>query len=278
VRMKTRTYYAIITLIIGFLFFVVYTMPFIRSIVVSFMTWEQASRIPPEWIPKPFIPDNYMKLFRVAMFPRWVANTLIYGVAISITNIFLGLMAGYSFAILRYPGRDTVFSMLLALMMLPMFVTMVPMYVILRQLNLLDNIAALVILGMVSVSTVFMARQYYLSLPRDYFEAARLDGASYIRIFFEIALPMAKPLIIAITVYQFLGAWNAFFLPVIVLKSPENFVYAQGLNYAFSRGWYTEYTPIIAGTIIGSIPTLLFFLLFRKYLIGGIVIRTYRGR
>lgn len=276
--MKTRAYYAIITLIIGFLLFIVYTMPFIRSIIVSFMTWEQASRIPPEWIPKPFILDNYMKLFRIEMFPRWVVNTLIYGVAVSATNIFLGLMAGYSFAVLRYPGRDTVFSMILALMMLPMFVTMVPLYVILRQLNLLDNIAALIILGMVSVNTVFMARQYYLSLPRDYFEAARLDGASYIRIFFEIALPMARPLIIAVIVYQFLGAWNAFFLPVIVLKSPENFVYAQGLNYAFSRAWYTEYTPIIAGTIIGSIPTLLFFILFRKYLIGGIVIRTYRGR
>lgn len=274
--MKTHKYYAILTLGIGFLFFIIYTMPFIRSIIVSFMTWDQASKIPPEWIPNPFILENYMRLFRIELFPRWVVNTLIYGAGVSITNIFLGLMAGYSFAILRYPGRDMVFNMLLALMMLPMFVTMVPLYVILRQFNLLDNLAALVILGMVSVNTIFMARQYYLSIPRDYFEAARLDGASYIRVFFEIALPMARPLIIAITVYQFLGAWNAFFLPLIVLKTPENFVYAQGLNYAFSRAWYVEYTPIIAGTIIGSIPTLLFFILFRKYLLSGIVIRSYR--
>ncbi|MEM2204247.1 MAG: carbohydrate ABC transporter permease, partial [Sulfolobales archaeon] len=220
--------------------------------------------------------ENYMRLFRIELFPKWVINTLVYGSIVSISNVLLGLMAGYSFALLRYLGRDLIFNALLALIMLPMFVTMVPLYVILAQLRLIDNIFALPLLGLVGVNTVFMAKQYFLSLPREFFEAAKLDGASYIRAFFEIALPMAKPLIITITVYQFLGAWNAFFLPIIVLKSPENFVYTQGLNYAFSRAWYVEYTPIIAGTLIGSIPTLLFFIIFRRFLIGSIVIRTYR--
>ena len=274
---RTRAFYSAITLIIALILFIIYAMPFIRSIVVSFMTWEQASRIPPEWIPNPFTLANYIKLFRIELLPKWVINTIIYGLAISATNILFGLMAGYSFAILRYPGRDTLFSMLLPLMMLPMFVTMVPLYVILRQFNLIDNLLGLILLSMVSVNTIFMSRQYYLSLPRELFEAARMDGASFIRIFFEIALPMAKPLIITIVVYQFLGAWNAFFLPVIILKSPENYVYSQGLNYAFSRSWYVEYTPIIAGTIIGSIPTLVFFIVFKRFLLGGIVIRTYRG-
>ncbi|MEM4762695.1 MAG: carbohydrate ABC transporter permease [Desulfurococcaceae archaeon] len=274
--MKTRRFYALITFMLGTLFLLVYTLPFIRSLIVSFMTWDQASKIPPDWIPNPFTLENYMKLFRIELLPRWVMNTVLYGLAISLSNVFLGLMAGYSFALLKYPGRDTFFNAILALMMLPMFVTMVPLYVILVYFKLIDNLVALPILGLVSVNTVFMARQYFLSLPREYFEAAKLDGASRVRIFFEIALPMAKPLILAIIVYQFLGAWNAFFLPVIVLKSPENYVYAQGLNYAFSRTWYVEYTPIIAGTIIGSIPTLVFFVLFRRLLIGGIVIRSYR--
>lgn len=274
--MKTRAFYAMITFVVGLVLFLVYTTPFIRSLVVSFMTWEQASRIPPEWIPNPFTLENYAKLFRIELLPRWVLNTLFYGVTISVSHVFLGLMAGYSFALLRYRGRDLIFNILLALMMLPGFITMVPLYVLLIRLGLIDNIVALPILGLVGVNTVFMARQYFLSLPREFFEAARLDGASFIRIFFEIALPMAKPLIITITVYQFLGAWNSFFLPVIVLKSPENYVYAQGLNYAFARAWYVEYTPIIAGTLVGSIPTLLFFVIFRKFLLGGIVIRTYR--
>ncbi|MEM0001334.1 MAG: carbohydrate ABC transporter permease [Desulfurococcaceae archaeon] len=274
--MKTRRFYALITFMLGTLFLLVYTLPFIRSLIVSFMTWDQASKIPPDWIPNPFTLENYMKLFRIELLPRWVMNTVLYGLAISLSNVFLGLMAGYSFALLKYPGRDIFFNAILALMMLPMFVTMVPLYVILVYFKLIDNLVALPILGLVSVNTVFMARQYFLSLPREYFEAAKLDGASRVRIFFEIALPMAKPLILAIIVYQFLGAWNAFFLPVIVLKSPENYVYAQGLNYAFSRTWYVEYTPIIAGTIIGSIPTLVFFVLFRRLLIGGIVIRSYR--
>lgn len=274
--MRRRSYYELIAFLFGAFFFIIYTMPFLRSLVVSFMTWEQASRIPPEWIPAPFTLENYAKLFRIELFPRWVLNTLLYGGLVSISNILLGLMAGYSFALLRYPGRDLLFNALLVLIMLPMFVTMVPLYVILTQLGLIDNIFALPILGLVNVNTIFMARQYFLSLPREFFEAAKLDGASHIRSFIEIALPMAKPLIITITVYQFLGAWNAFFLPVIILKSPENFVYAQGLNYAFSRVWYVEYTPIIAGTLIGSIPTLLFFVVFRKFLIGGIVIRSFR--
>ncbi len=274
--MRKRVYYELIAFSAGVFFFVVYTIPFLRSLIVSFMTWEQASRIPPEWLPNPFILENYLRLFRIELFPRWVLNTLLYGGLVSISNVLLGLMAGYSFALLKYPGRDLLFNALLALIMLPMFVTMVPLYVILTQLNLLDNIIALPILGLVNVNTVFMARQYFLSLPREFFEAAKLDGASHLRTFVEIALPLAKPLIITITVYQFLGAWNSFFLPVIVLKSPENFVYAQGLNYAFSRVWYVEYTPIIAGTLVGSIPTLLFFIVFRKFLIGGIVIRTYR--
>lgn len=274
--MKTSRLYVMLTIIVGLIFFLVYTMPFIRSFVVSFMTWEQASKIPPEWNPNPFTLDNYARLFRIELFPRWIINTLFYGVTISISQVFLGLMAGYSFALLRYRGRDIIFNLLLALMMLPGFVTMVPLYVLLAKLGLIDNLVALPLLSLIGVGTIFMARQYYLSLPREFFEAARLDGASHIRTFFEIALPMAKPLIITIIVYQFLGAWNSFFLPVIILKSPENFVYAQGLNYAFSRAWYVEYTPIIAGTLVGSIPTLLFFILFRKFLLGGIVIRTYR--
>lgn len=274
--MRKRSYYELIAFIFGAFFFIIYTMPFLRSLIVSFMIWEQASRIPPEWIPAPFTLENYAKLFRIELFPRWVLNTLLYGGLVSISNILLGLMAGYSFALLKYPGRDLLFNALLALVMLPMFVTMVPLYIILAQLGLIDNIFALPILGLVNVNTIFMARQFFLSLPREFFEAAKLDGASHIRSFIEIALPMAKPLIITITVYQFLGAWNAFFLPVIILKSPENFVYAQGLNYAFSRVWYVEYTPIIAGTLIGSIPTLLFFVVFRKFLIGSIVIRSFR--
>ncbi|MFN3268127.1 MAG: carbohydrate ABC transporter permease, partial [Zestosphaera sp.] len=100
--MRKRVYYELIAFLAGVFFFVVYTIPFLRSLIVSFMTWEQASRIPPEWLPNPFILENYLRLFRIELFPRWVLNTLLYGGLVSISNVLLGLMAGYSFALLKY--------------------------------------------------------------------------------------------------------------------------------------------------------------------------------
>lgn len=236
------------------IFALVYLMPFIRSIVASFMEWAQASKYPPEWIPHPFTLENYRKLFRLELFPRWILNTSLYA-GITVTgNIIFSSMAGYAFARLKFPGRDVIFSSLLSLLMIPMFVTLVPNYIIIYKLGLVDNIFGLSLLSLVSVSSIFLMRQYFTSLPNEIFEAARLDGCGPIKSFFYIALPLAKPALGAVAVYQFLGAWNAFIGPLIFLRSPENFTLPVGLSFAFQRSMWTEYTPIIAGSIVRPLP------------------------
>ena len=250
----------------------IYLMPFLRSAVAAFMTWEQASKYPPEWIPDPFTLENFEKLFRLKFFPRWILNSAVYAGIIVAGNVIFTSMAGYAFARLRFPARDALFSALQALMMIPGFVTLVPNYIIIYKLGLVDNIIGLAILGIVNVSSIFLMRQYFLSLPEDIFEAARLDGCGPIKTFFYIALPLAKPAVGAVAVYQFLGAWNAFLGPLVFLRSPENFTLPVGLSFAFQRTMWVEYTPIIAGSLIASLPTIVLFVTLNKYLIRGIVV------
>ncbi|MFA4645945.1 carbohydrate ABC transporter permease [Pyrococcus kukulkanii] len=266
-----------ITYLVLVAFALVYLMPFIRSLVASFMTWEQASKYPPEWIPNPFTLDNYRKLFRLELFPRWILNTSLYAGIIVTGNVIFSSMAGYAFARLRFPGRDALFSALLSLLMIPMFVTLVPNYIIIYKLGLIDNILGLSLLGLTNVSSIFLMRQYFLSISNEIFEAARLDGCGPIKSFFYIALPLAKPALGAIAVYQFLGSWNAFIGPLIFLRSPENFTLPVGLTFAFHRSMWTEYTPIIAGSLVASAPTIILFIVLNKYLIRGIVVTGGKG-
>jgi len=259
------------------IFALVYLTPFIRSFVASFMTWEQASRFPPEWIPSPFTFENYLKLFRLELFTRWILNSALYAGVIVVGNILFASMAGYAFARLRFPGRDALFSALLALLMIPVFVTIVPNYIIVYRLGLIDNLFGLALLSLVNAASIFLMRQYYLSLPQEVFDAARLDGCGPIKAFFYIALPLGKPAIGAVAVYQFFGAWNAFLGPLVFLRTPENFTLPVGLSFAFQRSMWTEYTPIIAGSLVAAAPTILLFIVLNKYLIRGIIISAGKG-
>jgi len=256
---------------------IIYMIPFIRSLVASFMTWPQASAYPPQWIPDPLTFENYLKLFRLELFPRWILNTALYAGIVVAGNILFTTMAGYAFARVSFPGRDAIFSALLAMLMIPAFVTIVPNYIIIYKLGLVDNIFGLSLLGLASVSSIFLMRQYFLGLPQDILDAARLDGCGPIKVFFYVALPLAKPALGAIAVYQFLGAWNAFLGPLIFLRSPENFTLPVGLSFAFQRAMWTEYTPIIAGSLVAAAPTIILFIMLNKYFIRGIGLAAGRG-
>lgn len=254
-----------------------YMMPFIRSAVASFMVWSQASRYPPEWIPNPFTLENYIKLFSLTLFPRWVLNTALVSGLVTAFNLVTSSMAGYAFALLRFPKKDVIFSALLALLMVPPFVTIIPNFILVTKLGLVDNLIALAWLGSASVSSIYLMRQYYLSISREVFEAARIDGADPLRAFIYIALPLAKPALGAVAVYQFLGSWNSFLGPLVFLRSVENFTLPVGLNFAFTRSMWVEYTPIIAGSLVASLPTIVLYVILNKYLIRGVVVTAKKG-
>lgn len=264
--------YALMTLLAA-----AYFMPFIRSIVASFMTWAQASAYPPEWIPNPFTLENYAKLFRLSLFPRWILNTALVSGLVVAFNLVTCSMAGYAFALLRFPKKDLLFNALLTLLMVPPFVTIIPNFILMVKLGLVDNLVGLSFLGSASVSGIYLMRQYYLSLGKELFEAAKVDGADPIKSFFYIALPLSKPALGALAIYQFLGSWNAFLGPLIFLRSAENFTLPVGLNFAFARNMWTEYTPIIAGSLLASLPTIILYVLLNKYMIRGLVVSAKKG-
>ncbi|MGB9786630.1 MAG: carbohydrate ABC transporter permease [Infirmifilum uzonense] len=255
----------------------IYLMPFVRSIFASFMTWAQASAYPPQWIPNPFTLENYLKLFRLSYFPRWVLNTVFVSALIVAANTVTASMAGYAFAILRFPRKELLFSALLTLLMVPPFITLIPNFILVTKLGLIDNLLGLALLGSASVSGIYLMRQYYLSFGKELFEAARIDGADPLKSFFYVALPLSKPALGALAIYQFLGSWNAFLGPLVFLRSVENFTLPVGLNFAFSRNMWTEYTPIIAGSLIASAPTIILYVLLNKYMIKGTVVSAKKG-
>jgi multiple sugar transport system permease protein len=255
----------------------IYLLPFLRSIVASFMTWAQASAYPPEWIPNPFTLENYMKLFRLSLFPRWILNTALVSGLVVAFNLVTCSMAGYAFAVLKFPRKDLLFSALLTLLMVPPFVTLIPNFILITRLGLIDNLVGLAFLGSASVSGVYLMRQYYLSLGKELFEAARIDGADPLRSYLYVALPLSKPALGALAIYQFLGSWNAFLGPLVFLRSVENFTLPVGLNFAFTRNMWTEYTPIIAGSLVASAPTIILYVLLNKYMIRGTVVTARKG-
>jgi multiple sugar transport system permease protein len=269
---KLLSIYLILTI-----FAFVYLMPFLRSFIASFMDWDQASHYPPLWIPDPLTFINYLKLVQISLFPTWIINTAIYSGIIVVVNILTASMAGYAFALLNFPKKNIIFNALLALLMVPPFVTIIPNFIIYLKLGIIDNLLGLAMLSTANVSSIFLMRQYFLSLSKELFEAARIDGANPLIAFFYIALPLAKPALGAIAVYNFLGAWNAFLGPLIFLRSPENFTLPVGLSFAFSRSIWSDFGPIIAGSLVASSPTILLFVILNRYLIKGIVIRASKG-
>uniref|UniRef100_A0A7C4F9F0 Carbohydrate ABC transporter permease n=1 Tax=Thermofilum pendens TaxID=2269 RepID=A0A7C4F9F0_THEPE len=274
---ERRVVYLAVAYTLAVVLAVIYLMPFLRSIVASFMTWSQASAYPPEWVPNPFTLENYMKLFRLSLFPRWILNTALVSGLVVAFNLVTCSMAGYAFAVLRFPRKDLLFSALLTLLMVPPFVTLIPNFILITKLGLVDNLIGLAFLGSASVSGVYLMRQYYLSLGKELFEAARIDGADPLKSYLYVALPLSKPALGALAIYQFLGSWNAFLGPLVFLRSVENFTLPVGLNFAFTRSLWTEYTPIIAGSLVASAPTIILYVLLNKYMIRGTVVAARKG-
>jgi multiple sugar transport system permease protein len=274
---REKIFWLVIALITLNMFAVLYAFPFVRSIITAFMSGPQSRMFPPVWLPNPITLENFEALFTLKLFPQWILNSSLYAGLIVAGNALFATMAGYAFARMSFPGRNVLFSAMLALMMVPGFVMLVPNFIIMTQLHMIDNIVGLALVGLISVSSIFLMRQYFLTLPKDIFEAAKLDGCSNIQAFFFIAVPLAKPAIGAISIYMFLGAWNAFLGPLVFLRSPENFTLPVGLVFAFDKGWYIEYTPIIAGTLLTALPTMILFIALNKYLIKGVIITGGKG-
>jgi len=254
-------------LIIGAFIMVV---PFLWMLVTSLETTAQAFSIPPSFIPNPFMWSNYPQSFNALPFNLAYMNSAIVAVSVTVVQLITCAMAAYAFARIPFPGREIIFFVFLATMMIPFQLTIIPIFLTMKQIGLLDTLLSLILPpALFSAFGVFLLRQFILGLPLELEEAAIVDGANRWTIFWQIILPLLRAPLAALGIFTFIGQWNDFFRPLIMLNTPSNFTVPLMLNQF--RGQYaTQWTLVMAGSVIAVLPLLIVYILAQRHIIRGI--------
>ena len=275
---RDSIFYAVLTLV-G----VIMCLPLLWALSTSFKINEEIFTTPIQWLPSRVTLEHYRSAFTTIPYGRYFFNSMLLAVAGVMSNLFLGSMAGYAFARMRFSGRQTWFKMLMASMMIPGVVTLVPSFIILRSIpflggnnwhgeggfGLLNSYWAVILPGAAGAFAVFMMRQFFLTLPSELGEAARMDGCGEFRIFLRIYFPLAKPALATLALFTFQAGWNAFLWPLIVLNDPDLKTIQIGLQ-AFSYDRSTEYGALMAASIIAMLPMIVLFIYAQRYFTQGI--------
>lgn len=253
---------------------IVMIIPIIWMLLTSFKPLPEIIRVPPTILPENFTFENYFAVFQKTPVVRYLINSTVTSLIITVSTLVFASMSAYAFAKLHFPLREPLFILTILKYMLPEASLVIPMYFVAWKLNLVDNLFAIVMPYMSGAFTVFLMRQVLQTFPDELIEAARLDGASEYGIFFRIVMPLCKPAIGAAAIINFLWAWNHFLWPLIVLNSEENFVMSIGLAYLQgeqARGWI-QYGLIMAGATIFSIPIMIVFLAMQRKFIESMTL------
>lgn len=259
----------------------IFALPFLWLVASSLKVPAKIFLFPPQWIPNPVRWQNYTEALTSAPFERYFLNTLIIVLLNQLGILFTTSLAGYSFARLRFKGRELMFTVLLGTIMLPWAVTMIPQYILFRYLDWLDTFLPLVVpswfgVGPGGVFYIFLLRQFYRTIPGEYADAARIDGASEFGIYWRVMLPMIRPALTVVAIFTFLHHWNDFMAPLIYLTSPESYTVSVGL--AAFRGLYsTDWHYLMAASTAAVIPVLLLFFAAQRYFIQGVVMSGLKG-
>jgi multiple sugar transport system permease protein len=234
-------------------------------------------KTPPDILPFHASLSNFQRLFSEAQdYGSWMSNSLVVAVGITLFHVFFDTLAGYTFAKKRFPGRTLLFWMLIATLMVPTYVTFIPLYIVTHDLHLLNTLWAVVLPGMASVFGIFLMRQYIQTLPTDLLDAARLDGCGELRIFWHIVLPLSRPAIGALAIFTFVQHWNDFFWPLIVLSSSNKYTLPVGVA-GLQGEFTTDYGIIFAGAALAALPMIVFFLIFQRSFLHGVRMGAFKG-
>jgi len=251
-------------------------LPFWWMFVTSVKLPEEVFTFPPDFWPNSWHWENYLEVLKSAPFTRFFANTLIVATVVTTGNLIFSAMAGYAFARLSFPGRDLIFWLFLASMMIPGQVTMIPVFVLMAKLGWIDTYLGLTVPGLVGAYGVFLMRQYFLNLPNDLENAARLEGASEWQIFRHIALPLSAPALTVLGVFTFMGAWTDFLWPLLMTNSMSMRTLEVGLSVFKTQ--YTVNWPLqMAGSMIVQLPIIILFMFTQRYFTRGIALTGMKG-
>ncbi len=233
---------------------------------------------PPIWLPHPIRWDNYINAFRQAAFSQYLGNTLIVTVPSVVGAVVSNALAAYGFARVRWPGREVVFAILLATMILPGFVTFIPLYVLFRRIDWVNTYLPLIVpvfLG--NPFFIFLLRQFLMGLPVEISDAARVDGASEFGIFTRIVLPLARPAIAVVALFQFIGSWNDYFGPLIYLNDKARYTISLGIANMQSSYGFSNFAWIMAATCMSVMPIIVLFFFAQRTFIEGIALTGLKG-
>ena len=226
--------------------------------------------------PKYFTLDNFKTVFGNYPVAQWFLNTVVVTVCCVVGNVVVNCMAGYALSRFEFPGRNAIFLVVLGSMMIPFQFILTPVYIQLADLKWNDQLIALIVPFLFSCLYIFMARQFFISIPKDLDEAARVDGLSYAGIFFRIILPNAGPLLTSIAILCFTGNWNSYLAPVTFMVTREKFTLAVGVKTVRDL-MYVRMNLILTGVVILSVPILLVFLLLQKHFVEGVAASGIKG-
>jgi multiple sugar transport system permease protein len=272
-RIKLTAAYAALLIIS-----VMFVIPFIWMARSSLMSLSQIFEMPPVWIPSPFHWDNFYRAMTSLNFGVFFRNTMIIVVLGVLGTVISSTISAFGFSRIQWKGRNLIFGILLSSMMLPGAVTLIPSFLGWKALGFYDTFAPLIVPAYFGggVFNVFLLRQFYMTIPRDYDEPAVVDGASYFQIFFRVILPLSRSAVIVVALFSFLGYWNDFFYPLIYLKSDSLFTLALGLQ--MFQGVYTsQWDLLMAASTVVVLPCVIVFLIGQKYFLEGISLSGVKG-
>lgn len=251
-------------------------VPFLWMILTSIKTNSEATAIPPKIFPAVFQWKNYVDVFQSFPFLGYYWNTIFTTVVKTAGQLLFCSMAAYAFARIQFPGRNAIFILYLSVLMVPGQALLIPQYQIISHLGLLNTLTALILPGLFSAFGTFLLRQFFMTLPREIEEAAKIDGCNHFQIYWKIMLPLAKPGLIALAIFTIMWSWNDFLWPLIVNSSPSKMPLSAGL--ATLKGQYsTNYPILMAGTFLASWPLIVIFIFFQRTFVEGIALGGRQG-
>ncbi|WP_320777360.1 carbohydrate ABC transporter permease [Streptomyces sp. CRN 30] len=253
-----------------------FAVPLVWLALSSVMSDAEINRFPPALWPSGIDLGGYRYVLGNAMFPRWFANSLIVSAVTVTANLLFGSLAGYAFARMRFAGSRVLLALMLATMAVPFQLTMIPTFLVMRKLGLIDTLGALIVPSLVTPFAVFLLRQFFLSLPRELEEAAWIDGCSRLRVLFRIVLPLSRPALATVAVLTFLTTWNDLTWPLIAINHDTQYTLQLGLT-TFQGQHHTKWSAVMAGNVLTVLPVLLAFLGAQKTFIQSITSSGLKG-
>jgi multiple sugar transport system permease protein len=274
---KSKIFFIGVAVAVLLLWVLISIVPLYWMIIGSFQDSKASASFQPQWWPEIWSLEPYERFFGKTMALRWLFNSLLVSSILTVTNVFFASLAGYAFAKLKFPGRNSIFWVLLSTMMIPAQVTLIPLYVLMINVFDLGNTYTAILLpGIASVGNIFLMKQYMSSLPTSLIHAARIDACSEFGIFWKIIMPLAKPGLAVLAIFTFVANWNDFFWPLLVTSSNDMRTIQVGLaSFRFAES--TDYGAIMAGATIGALPMFILFFSLQKYFLQGITIGAVKG-